>query len=265
MGFLFEKHSISDNVLLETDKIVNIIKNNLSNTNILSDFRGNYFEGSINNYNLFNIPYSITYKCYISYTNVKFIKKLVSTTYINDGVMELNLYMYMPKYFESSIIHEILHVYQYSKNKHIYLNNNYNKKLYNAFQYIKKNSDNYSDIENVFANALYASFPFEQDAMTHGFYGTLSKCNIYEIQVVYDETDEWKYLLDIEKSIENINQFNPELFNNVISKNAFLSRLKNSQKRFKQKLNNAKKRIFEKKDEELFENEILGFPNIPHN
>ena len=80
-------------------------------------------------------------------------------------------------FFDGPISHEVLHIFQYIKNKHDYLQYSYFNKLYNASRNIKKHYNEYNDIEINFTKALYASFPFEQDAMTHCYYTNLFKVN----------------------------------------------------------------------------------------
>lgn len=253
MGFNFnnilnEELSISSEVLNETNKISKIIKDDILTKKHEQDFIGKFVSGNFI-YNFFENEYDIKYKCYITVRKNYYLKNLTSTTYVNDKILDLNLSLiYENLFFVGPLSHEILHIFQYSKNKHDYLQYPKFRKIYNAARYIKNHYENYDENEINFAKALYSCFPFEQDAMTHCYYNSLFGYNIYEIQFYKNELDEYKFLESIEHSIENIDMFNENLFNNLITKNQFLKLLNKSYKRFKTKLNNAVKKVYKDKE-----------------
>ena len=84
-----------------------------------------------------------------------------ATDEIKDKLLDLIVYDSF-KSFDNILIHELLHIYQYVKNKIDYDNQGYNKELYQLVGIILNNEDkNYSDIEKTFASALYLTFPYE--------------------------------------------------------------------------------------------------------
>ncbi len=245
---LNEELSISDEVLTETNNISLLIKNDINTKIPQREFVGDVVDGNFK-YNFFGKEFNINYRCYINITNVFYLKDLVSTTYLDRNIVDFNLSLIRDDlFFDGPISHEVLHIFQYTKNKHDYLQYSYFSKLYNAARNIKKHYNEYNDTEINFAKALYASFPFEQDAMTHCYYTNLFKVNIYAIQIVKDDLDEYKFLETIQTAINNIDLFDESLFNNIISKQKFLIRLQKSYKRFKLKLNNAVKKVYKDKE-----------------
>lgn len=247
---LNEELSISDEVLKETRNISKIIKDDINTKIPQHEVIGDFVDGNFK-YNFFGINYKVMYKCFVNNVETYFLKNMSSTTILDQNIVKFNLSLvYEDLFFEGPISHEILHIFQYTKNKHLYLNYDYFNKLYNAARYIKIhcNDYNYTDEDINFARALYASFPFEQDAMVHSYYNNLFKQDIYVIQFYKDELDEYKFLESIEHAINNIDLFDESLFNNVISKQKFLNRLEKAYKRYKSKLNNAVKKVYKDRE-----------------
>ena len=61
--------------------------------------------------------------------------------------------------------------------------------------------------------------------MVHGLFKDLQQCETDDIQFKLKETDEYKFLVDLRYAIKNIEQFVETLFDNKLSKSAFLKRL----------------------------------------
>ena len=109
---------------------------------------------------------------------------------------------------------------------------------------------NYNWVKITFANALYISFPFEQDAMIHGLYNSL--INNYDLPsyMVKGEafkTDEYLYLKDIRLAIDMIDEYDESIFNHMLSKNAFLIILNKAYKRFLSKFEKCIQHIIDEK------------------
>ena len=125
-------------------------------------------------------------------------------------------------------------------------------------QNILNHQNNFNQIEIDFTNALYISYSFEQDAMVHGLFNSLSDNPEIANSLVF-ETEEYEYLKDIKKSIEKIDKFNETLFNNLITKNAFLIRLQKAYKRYKTKI----EKVVQKVNDEYLENNEGTYINPP--
>ena len=165
-----EALSIANEILKERLLIHNNIENDiLSQTG--NDYAGKYYYGKFNK-NIFGLDFIVQYKCY---TEIENYNVLHGRTSIKDRLLELIVYNGF-KTFDNILIHELLHIYQYVKNKINYDEQGANKKLYKITGNILGDRDrNYSDTEKRFAGALYLTFPYEQDAMVHGLYMVLDK------------------------------------------------------------------------------------------
>ena len=249
---LNESLAVSDEVKEETIKLAKQIRNDalLNITKQKNDIIGTYVENLFNT-DIFGFTYQIIYQYYTYIKNQNMLNRLRCSINIKHKIITL-LVFDKPEYFENHISHELLHIFQYFKNLHDYYNsNNKESKLYKIQQSILKNKDNYSENDILFTNALYASYPFEQDAMVHGLYNTLKDFPSGADIVVFD-TEEYEYLKDIKNSIENIDKFNESLFNNLISKHAFLIILQKSYNRYKTKIEKVVQKVI---DEYLKDNE----------
>lgn len=194
-------------------------------------------------YNFFNLKFKVDIKNYIS-INENYLYRLGGNTKIGRRQMTLEIKIDDPKYFEDIVTHEILHIFQYNKNQ-----KKYERKdaLYKILSKIRKNIENYSDLDILFAQALYISYDFEQDAMVHGLFKDLQQYEIDNIQFKLKETDEYKFLVDLRYAIKNIDQFDESLFDNKLSKFAFLNRLQKAEQRYSTKINHIVQRIFDSK------------------
>ena len=173
--------------------------------------------------------------------------------------MTLEIKIDNPKYFEDIVTHEILHIFQYNKNQKKY---EIKDDLYKILSKIRKNIENYSDLDILFAQALYISFDFEQDAMVHGLFKDLQQYETDNIQFKLKETDEYKFLVDLRYAIKNIDQFDESLFDNKLSKSAFLKRLQSAEQRYSTKINHIVQRIYDIK--ENFDGLIPHYSYISH-
>lgn len=235
--------SIANEVLDETNKIHGEIENNKTNI-INEDFAGKYYNGNFNK-NIFGLQFSIRYKCYIT---IKNYNVLHGRTVIKDKLLDLILYNNSFKTFDSIIMHEVLHIFQYVKNKIDYNKHGINKDLYKIVGNILGDKDRkYSDIEKTFAGALYLTFPYEQDAMVHGLYKTLDEYPSIIIRQVLKDTDEYLYLEDLKYLITHINEFNESLFNNLLTKNKFLKMCTHAYNRYKTKIEHVVQHIIDDK------------------
>lgn len=235
--------SIANEVLEETDKIHNEIENNKTNI-INEDFAGRYYNGKFNK-NIFGLQFSIQYKCYITLKNYNVLH---GRTVIKDNLLELILYNNSFKTFDSIIMHEVLHIFQYVKNKIDYDKHGVNKDLYKIVGNILGDKDrNYSDIEKTFAGALYLTFLYEQDVMVHGLYKTLDEYPSIILRQVLKDTDEYLYLEDLKYLINHINDFKESLFNNLLTKNKFLKMCKHAYNRYKTKIEHVVQHIIDDK------------------
>lgn len=245
---LNEVLSISDEVIQESDKLCQIIRDKVNqeiqNMNAeryaADDGYGKYIIIHFK-HNFFNLKFKIDVKNYIS-INENYLYRLGGNTKIGRRQMILEIKIDDPKYFEDIVTHEILHIFQYNKNQLNYANND---KLYKILNYIRKNIENYNDIDVLFAQALYISYDFEQDAMVHGLFKELQQYDNYIIQFKLKETDEYKFLVDLRYAIKNIDQFDESLFDNKLSKSAFLKRLQKAEQRYSTKINHIVQRIFD--------------------
>ena len=247
--------SISNEVIHESNRFCQIIKDKVNqeiqNMNIeryaLNDGYGKYIIIHFK-YNFFNLKFKIDVKNYIS-INENYLYRLGGNTKIGRRQMTLEIKIDDPKYFEDIVTHEILHIFQYNKNQ-----KKYERKdaLYKILSKIRKNIENYSDLDILFAQALYISFNFEQDAMVHGLFKDLQQYETDNIQFKLKETDEYKFLVDLRYAIKNIDQFDESLFDNKLSKTAFLNRLQKAEQRYSTKINHIVQHIFDSK-ENLYE------------
>jgi len=94
--------------------------------------------------------------------------------------------------------------------------------------------------------------------MVHSLFNSLSNNSEIANSLVF-ETEEYEYLKDIKKSIENIDNFNPNLFNNLIAKNAFLIRLQKAYNRYKTKI----EKVVQKVNDEYLENNEGSYIDPP--
>jgi predicted SprT family Zn-dependent metalloprotease len=170
--------------------------------------------------------------------------------------MTLKIKIGNPKYFEDIVTHEILHIFQYNKNQKKYENDS----LYKILNKIRKNIENYNDTDILFAQALYISYDFEQDAMVHGLFKELEQYDNYIIQFKLRETDEYMFLVDLRHAIKNIDQFDESLFENKLSKSAFLNRLQKAEQRYSTKINHIVQHIFDIR--ENFDGLVPHYPYI---
>jgi len=243
---LNEELSISKEVENIANALHNYIIQDFTKLSLIKEYKLNYKTNTFN-YEIFGENYNINYKIY---TNVNPNENYMffGLADIQNNYIELNLCYYngLPyeNLFNDIIYHEILHIFQYSKNKKLYLKDNSIKKRYDAINKVLNN--NYSDDEKIFANALYMAFEFEQDAMCHGLYGTLKHCKyITNIKNEYMKSDEYLYLYDIQYTLNNINNFDKnceKLFN--ISRKHFEKILYNSYKRYLNKLTHVYQKAY---------------------
>ena len=122
-------------ISFEVEKIANIlatyILNDTKQQQVLTIGKLHYKENEFI-YNLFGIDFTVHYNVY---TNVDpDSDRLYGCAYIEDKRLELHLCLangapYVKK-FNDIIFHELLHAYQYSKNKIDYLSNKQTAKLY---------------------------------------------------------------------------------------------------------------------------------------
>lgn len=254
-----ESLAVSDEVKNETIKLAKQIRDDalLNVTKQKNDAIGTYVENSFN-VNIFGFTYFVLYQYYTYIKNQNMLNRLKCSVNIKREIITL-LVFDKPEYFENNISHELLYIFQYFKNFHDYYNsNNKESKLYKIQQSILENKDNYSENDILFTNALYTSFSFEQDAMVHGLYNTL-KDSPSGADIDVFETEEYEYLKDIKKSIENIDKFNETLFNNLITKKAFLIRLQKAYNRYKTKI----EKVVQKVNDEYLENNEGSYINPP--
>lgn len=229
---LNEVLSISDEVIHESNNLCQIIRDKVNqeiqNMNTeryaVDDGYGKYIIIHFK-YNFFNLKFKIDIKNYIS-INENYLYRLGGNTKIGRRQMTLEIKIDDPKYFEDIVTYEILHIFQYNKNQ-----KKYERKdtLYKILSKIRKNIENYNDIDVLFVQALYISYDFEQDAMVHGLFKDLQQYETDNIQFKLKETDEYKFLVDLRYAIKNIDQFDESLFDNKLSKSAFLNRLQKAE------------------------------------
>lgn len=259
---LNEVLSISDEVILESNKLCQIIRDKVNqemkNMNVeryaADDGYGKYIIIHFK-HNFFNLKFKVDIKNYIS-INENYLYTLKGNTRIGIRQMTLKIKIDDPKYFEDIVTHEILHIFQYNKNQKKYENDN----LYKILHKIRKNIENYSELDILFAQALYISYDFEQDAMVHGLFKELQQYETDNIQFKLKETDEYKFLVDLRYAIKNIDQFDESLFDNKLSKSAFLNRLQKAEQRYSTKINHIVQHIFDIR--ENFDGLIPHYPYI---
>ena len=257
--FINESLAVSDEVKNETIKLAKQIRDDafLNITKQKNDAIGIYVENSFN-INIFGFTYFVFYQYYTYIKNKNMLDKLKCKANISKKIITLSVFD-KPEYFENHISHELLHVFQYSKNFHNYYNSkNKESDLYKIAQNILSHQNNFNQIEIDFTNALYITYSFEQDAMVHGLFNSLSDNSEIANSLVF-ETEEYEYLKDIKKSIEKIDKFNETLFNNLITKNAFLIRLQKAYKRYKTKI----EKVVQKVNDEYLENNEGIYINPP--
>ena len=260
---LNEVLSISDEVIHESNNLCQIIRDKVNqeiqNMNTeryaVDDGYGKYIIIHFK-YNFFNLKFKIDIKNYIS-INENYLYRLGGNTKIGRRQMTLEIKIDDPKYFEDIVTYEILHIFQYNKNQ-----KKYERKdtLYKILSKIRKNIENYNDIDVLFVQALYISYDFEQDAMVHGLFKDLQQYETDNIQFKLKETDEYKFLVDLRYAIKNIDQFDESLFDNKLSKSAFLNRLQKAEQRYSTKINHIVQCIFDVR--ENFDGLIPHYPYI---
>ena len=227
MNNINETLSISNEVLQKTNVIHEKIMNDSNKSELKNNYAGTYYTGEFNE-NIFGLDFTIQYRYY---TILKNDRILHGQTLIKDKLLDLNVYNNF-KSFDNILIHELLHIYQYVKNKIDY--QGYNRELYEIVGIILNNEDeNYSDIEKIFAGALYLTFPYEQDAMAHGLYKILDEFPSVMVKRILTCTEEYAYLNDLKYVIDNIDDFDEALFDNLLTKKKFLNMCKKSYDRYK--------------------------------
>ena len=260
---LNEVLSIPDDVIQESNNLCQIIRDKvnqeLQNINIERYIIGNEIGNYINirfEHSIYEQIYTIIVRNYIK-INRNDLDKLCGNANVINKIITLDIIIDDPKYFEDIVTHEILHIFQYNKNQLNYANND---KLYKILSKIRKNIENYNDLDILFAQALYISYNFEQDAMVHGLFKELQQYDNYIIQFKLRETDEYMFLVDLRYAIKNIDQFDELLFENKLSKSAFLNRLQKAEQRYSTKINHIVQRIFDIR--ENFDGLIPHYPYI---
>lgn len=234
-----EELGIANEIVRESNKLEKFIISDLKNAK--KDNSGpviKYKEHTIDNYKVFDTTVKIHYIVYTS--GINFVKhKLVGEiNYTNDKI-EITLSLAMSNgqpidaFFGDTIYHELTHLYQYIKSKKETLMNKKEKSLYQILKTIKnENEDN--DI-CVFANALYISFDFEQDAMIHGLYARIMKERFgRSVELVIRCSSENDYLYDVKWAIDNIDLFPEDIFK--MSKKMALLRFNNTYNRYSRKI-----------------------------
>ena len=260
---LNEVLSIPDDVIQESNNLCQIIRDKvnqeLQNINIERYIIGNEIGNYINirfEHSIYEQIYTIIVRNYIK-INRNDLDKLCGNANVINKIITLDIIIDDPKYFEDIVMHEILHIFQYNKNQLNYANND---KLYKILSKIRKNIENYSDLDILFAQVLYISYNFEQDVMVHGLFKELQQYDNYIIQFKLRETDEYMFLVDLRYAIKNIDQFDKLLFENKLSKSAFLNRLQKAEQRYSTKINHIVQRIFDIR--ENFDGLIPHYPYI---
>jgi len=130
------------------------------------------------------------------------------------------------------IYHEILHIYQYIKNKETYQNDKYYKIAREIMQGYGDEDKKLNSMDFLFALALYASFDFEQDAFIHGAYGKL-KNEPKITDKMLSSTDAYLYIRDMNNALSAIT-FQPSSFNEKLFEmriNTYITIIKNGLER----------------------------------
>lgn len=187
-------------------------------TNKLRNDKITYKEGSFE-FDLFGDSYTVNYTLYTC--DIQLCRSYIQSSHVVMSTATLNLCLALDngqpyqEYFDNIIEHELLHIYQYNKSKVDLLSNNNIKKLYDIVNDIFKTSNNEDVL--VFANALYASFAFEQDAMVHALYAQLMSSPMgINYKYIINKSDEYNYLYDMKYVI-----FHEDLISIELDKNDF--------------------------------------------
>ncbi|WQJ53323.1 MAG: hypothetical protein [Wendovervirus sonii] len=224
-----EKLSISDNVQNEVIKFNDYLKNKSCNYSKDCNF----------DYIFFEIPFKIYFRFNELSDNHFGQTNLLTNTLMITHCKNVDIL--------NTLYHEILHIFQYKKNKQLYQNDIIYKNACNA---IKNNSN---DFDLLFAYALYASFDFEQDAMIHGLYGALQDLPVIIAKNYINESDEYAYILDMKNALsiidKNPNAFNEKLFKMNVSQ--YMQIIQKGLNRFETKICKLLQKI--KDNEELNE------------
>jgi len=237
-----EEMSISPIVGHAASVLKNHIEEDCKKRETKKESRLHYKEGMLEE-KLFGLCYRVNYKVYTNIDINDF--RLFGTTKVatNELILSMCLFNgqpYAPKY-DDIIFHELLHIYQYTLNKKDYLIDERYATLYANIGKVLSNPS-YTDNDKIFANALYISFPFEQDAMAHGLYGTLSVFKWFQLRYEFEKTEEYAYIFDIEYALENIDEFNEDAFG--ITKEKCVRILQKAYNRYVSKLSKAYQKAY---------------------
>ena len=185
---LNEVLSISDEVIHESDKLCQIIRDKVNqemkNMNTeryaADDGYGKYIIIHFK-HNFFNLKFKIDVKNYIS-INENYLYRLGGNTKIGRRQMTLEIKIDNPKYFEDIVTHEILHIFQYNKNQKKY---EIKDDLYKILSKIRKN------IENICDNLYLLNYKqFEErdiiDVCKNAYWLTLEKDKTINVEAFVD-------------------------------------------------------------------------------
>lgn len=222
---IFEACSVSTEISNESDKLIKIIEKKATE------------EPEINfMHPVFGETVHIICKVYKSDFNL--IKhKLGGLTNYTVKPIELSFDLFddkeHPDFFQCTIFHELTHLFQYLKAKRDLVGSDKN-----LYENIKNILSTVSDDKALtFANALYASFRFEQDAMVHSLYCKLMKSNDLEASDILYNSQEYEFIYDMKWALKHIDSFPDKYFN--IDKGIFKNTVERGLERFKTHIGKA--------------------------
>lgn len=234
---LNEELAISATVSDEADRLKQLILNDAKNRQTEKTENFSFKDGELTA-KLFGINYKINYTVYNATDCSHLRGYLDSASDTIKHTMSLNLLRVNGQpyqdYFDNSIYHELLHVFQYEQSKRNALSDPVMKSRYETIRNIF-NDTTLDETYRVFANALYASFDFEQDAMVHGLYGEMiSMTDGVNWKGVLLRAKDYEYVYDISWCLDNLELFDSKRFG--MTKEAFKHLIEDKLKMFKTKI-----------------------------
>lgn len=220
-----EKWSISDDVQNATEKVLRDIHNSLYNSDCTTVIKKQlyFYQGTVNNYKLFNKTITLNYYVYECINN-EICHQVYNEGYHIDGFDEdcstLNLTLYMVQdhwkelYCEKNVAHELEHILQIGYGE---ANNEKYERLtngcYNHASEVIMNQTQYNKFDIMLAKLFYYCNPHEQDAFIQEYAIELK----HNLEVLLNNNSELHTIL---RNLKNYYfQFanNKSLFNNSVN------------------------------------------------
>lgn len=225
-----EELGVNNEVVNESNKVINLIKNSIKNT-LTSYKQGGIFkkEGQ-EKILLFNkVNVTILWN-YYNFKDYETYRTYSSTINAFNGISNLNNFRItifaisgdiISNTLNNTVFHELEHLFQQIKSNALLSDDNF-------YKLVASNLNNKNEAIRISSKILYISFKKEQEAFANGFYGFLAenKPSLYEMDDILKYSDIYNQVVHLRKHYNTLINTNDELFESLV-KNVYPTLTKN--------------------------------------